>query len=74
MSITLTRLDPGGADKEDLVTFLATNVWPFHVRSSLTREEVQQGIAAGDYRNDDNDSYWITHNELGRIGFFDWKI
>lgn len=45
-------------------------MWPFHVRSSLTREEVQQGIAAGDYRNDDNDSYWITHNELGRIGFF----
>lgn len=70
MCIIFTQLDPNGVDKEDLINFLSNNGWPFHDRSSLTRDDVEKGIAAGDYRNDDNDSYWINHMELGRIGFF----
>ncbi|QLD13209.1 GNAT family N-acetyltransferase [Microbacterium oleivorans] len=45
-------------------------VFPFHVGARPTREHVEEGIAAGRYRDEDNDSFWIDHSEHGRIGFF----
>lgn len=69
MSIALTRLDPFVTDREALVDFMTSNEFPFHVLSHLTREAVEKAIADGKYRDEDNDSFWVDHAELGRIGF-----
>ncbi|RKE63812.1 MULTISPECIES: GNAT family N-acetyltransferase [Microbacterium] len=69
-TITLVRIDPAGADREELIAFMTGEVFPFHVGTRPTREQVEDGIADGRYRDDDNDSFWIDHVEHGRIGFF----
>lgn len=70
MTVTFNRLDPKGSDHDALVRFMTRNQFPFHVRSQPTREDVEAAIAEGDYRDEDNDSFWIEHADLGRIGFF----
>lgn len=70
MAITFTRIDPTGADSDELIEFLTSNEFPFHVRTRLTRAQVEEGITDGSYRDEDNDSYWIDHSEHGRVGFF----
>lgn len=69
MAISLHRLDPVGADRAALVDFMTRNPFPFHVRTRLTVEDVEVAIREGAYRNEDNDSYWVSHADLGRIGF-----
>lgn len=69
MSISLRRLDPTGIDRNDLVAFMTGNEFPFHVVPRPTRAQVESWIGEGAYRDEDNDSYWVEHDELGRIGF-----
>lgn len=69
MALSLTRIDPTGADRDALVDFFVSNRFPFHVDPRPTPERVDEAIAAGRFRDDDNDSYWIDHAEQGRIGF-----
>ena len=69
MAITLTRLDPAGHDHYALVDFMTRNEFPFHGRPHPTAADVHTAIAEGAYRDQDNDSFWIDHSELGRIGF-----
>ena len=69
VAISLNRLDPAGADRAALVQFMTGNVFPFHVRPRLTVEDVEESIRDGVYRDEDNDSYWVEHTDLGRIGF-----
>lgn len=70
MSITFTRIDPDGADREALITFMTSHVFPFHMVTRPSRERVEELIADGAFRDDDNDSYWIDHAAHGRVGFF----
>lgn len=70
MSIILTRLDPVGDAREDLVSFMTRNEFPFYGKPHPTRQEVEAAISEGAFRNEDNDSFWIDHTELDRIGFF----
>lgn len=67
--VTLTRLDPTGADRAALVDFMTGNEFPFHMAPRPTREQVESWIEQGAYRDEDNDSYWVDHAELGRVGF-----
>lgn len=67
--ITFTRIDPA-REVEDLVSFMTSNAWPFHVNSTPHRTHIEDAVSAGAYRDEDNDSYWIDHEHLGRIGFF----
>ncbi len=69
MTVSLFRIDPTGSDHNDLVAFLVGNHFPFHVRAQPTREDVEVAIAEGAYRDEDNDSFWVEHEESGRIGF-----
>ena len=69
MSISLRRLDPTGADRDDLIAFMTGNEFPFHVVPRPTRAQVEAWIEAGAYRDEDNDSFWVEHDDLGRIGF-----
>jgi len=68
MVISLRRLDPVGADRAALVDFMTRNVFPFHVRTRVTVDQVEEAIRAGAYRSEDNDSFWVEHADLGRIG------
>ena len=69
MTIAFARLEPVDRDHDALVDFMTSNHFPFHVRARPTREDVETAIAEGDYRDEDNDSFWVEHSELGRIGF-----
>ncbi|MFC5998507.1 GNAT family N-acetyltransferase [Quadrisphaera sp. GCM10027208] len=69
MVLSLHRLDPAGDDRAALVDFMTRNVFPFHVRPRLSVEDVERAICEGVFRSDDNDSYWIEHPHMGRIGF-----
>ncbi|WP_231446897.1 GNAT family N-acetyltransferase [Brevibacterium zhoupengii] len=69
MSISLSRLDPNGADRSGLIEFFTGNGFPFHVQSApWTVDKVADMIASGAFRNDDNDSFWIHDDDLGVIG------
>lgn len=68
MVVSLIRLDPTGPDREELVAFMTANEFPFHVGMRRSRDEVERSIVAGAFRDDDNDSYWVEHSDVGRIG------
>lgn len=70
MSILFSRLDPAGDAREALVSFMTRNEFPFHGNRHPTRQQVESSISSGAFRDDDNDSFWIDHTGLGRIGFF----
>lgn len=69
MSITLSPMVPSTDHREELVSFLTRNEFPFHVRPRWSRQQVEAAIEAGSFRDDDNDSHWIDHPERGRVGF-----
>ena len=52
---------------------MTSHSFPFHAGGTPTREQVEQRIAAGAYRDEDNDSYWINHDVHGRIGYLRFK-
>lgn len=70
MAVTFTPIDPTGSDRDELVAFMTSNTFPFHVRCAPTKEQVSQTIDEGGYLDDDNASFWIDHCAHGRIGFF----
>lgn len=65
---TFERIDPA-AEAQELIDFMTAHPWPYHVNSHPTVEQIRQAIGAGAYRDDENDSYWIVHRTLGRVGF-----
>lgn len=69
MSVRVERLDPTGVDHDALVEFMTRNEFPFHVRTRPTVEQIEAAITAGNYRDHNHDSFWIDHDQLGRIGF-----
>jgi len=67
-AVSLVRLDPTGVDRADLVAFLTGEEFPFHVRRTITRAEAEAAVDAGAYRDDEHDTFWLQHEDLGRIG------
>lgn len=69
MSISLSRLDPNGADRQSLIDFFTNNDFPFHVCSERwTVGKVEEMIDSGAFRNDDNDTFWLRDDNLGTLG------
>lgn len=69
-TISLLPINPDDAkDREDLVAFMIGNEFPCHVRTQMTREQVEDGIASGAYRSADNHSFWVEQDGEQRIGF-----
>ncbi|ROS75923.1 RimJ/RimL family protein N-acetyltransferase [Curtobacterium sp. PhB130] len=67
-AIRLVRLDPTGSDRGALLLFLTTEDFPFHVRRTISTADAERAIDGGAYRDDDHDTFWLEHDELGRIG------
>jgi len=66
---TLTRVnlsDPG--DRAELISFLTSNAFPFHVRVQPTVEQVAEAIREGSWSGDDIETFWIDDEHGGRIG------
>ncbi|ONI62865.1 hypothetical protein CSIV_15580 [Microbacterium sp. CSI-V] len=68
MSLHLTPLAAAGADRDDLVTFLTRNVFPFHVRPRTTAGQAGAAIDAGRWGDDEIETFWIDDEERGRVG------
>ncbi|MCF2571985.1 GNAT family N-acetyltransferase [Brevibacterium sp. UCMA 11754] len=69
MSISLSRLDPNGADRSELIDFFTSNDFPFHVRPERwTAAGVEERIESGAFRSDDYDTFWLQHEQLGNLG------
>ncbi len=70
MPISFTTLDAVWHDREPLIDFMTRNDFPFHGKPQPAREDIENAISEGAYQDEDNQSFWIDHDELGRIGFF----
>lgn len=68
MSLHLTPLAAAGEDRDELVSFLTRNVFPFHVRRQPTGEQVSAAIEAGEWGGDETETFWIEDGERGRVG------
>ena len=67
-AVSLRRLAPREADREDLLAFLTSNTFPFHVMSRRSREQVTAAIDDGAFDGPATQSFWLEHVEWGRIG------
>ncbi|MHA7304914.1 GNAT family N-acetyltransferase [Arthrobacter sp. TMN-49] len=65
MSITFVPMTP--ADTEDLVGFLTSNRFPFHVQAAPQAADTRTKIENGHFWNEDTQGYWVVKEEL-RIG------
>ena len=69
MSVKLTRVDPHGRDVDGLIDFFTTEEFPFHAGpSGWSEETVRERIANGYFVDEENETFWIVHSELGKIG------
>ncbi|ODT41937.1 MAG: hypothetical protein BGO45_13810 [Microbacterium sp. 71-36] len=68
MPLHLTPLVAAGDDRDQLVSFLTRNVFPFHVRARSTVEQVRAAIDGGEWGGDETEALWIDDAERGRLG------
>jgi RimJ/RimL family protein N-acetyltransferase len=68
MTVTLTRTDPEGQDRESLIAFHTSAEFPFHVCARPGRADMERVLDAGTFRDEDHESWWIDDPDAGRIG------
>lgn len=68
MTVSLQPMDIRGIDRDDFVTFMSSEEFPFHMMRWRTRESMIERVAEGTYDDDDHEPFWVVHSELGRIG------
>ena len=56
-------------EKKDLVAFLSSEEWPFHVNNRLTPDKILKMIDEGVFSGSNNESFWILDRSRERIGF-----
>ncbi|MFJ6418352.1 GNAT family N-acetyltransferase [Paeniglutamicibacter sp. NPDC091659] len=61
MSITFVPMEP--ADTEDLIGFLTTNRFPFHVQATPQAADIRTKIENGHYWNEDTQGYWAVKDQ-----------
>ena len=65
--VALTRLDAAGTDRAEVIAFLTSNTFPFHVRPRPTRAQIDEAINRGRWGGGDIETFWID-DEGRRIG------
>lgn len=68
MTVTLTAMNPVG-DREALVSFLTSNLFPFHVCASISRAEAEQRIDTGCFGPPEHEAFRLDDAAHGRIGY-----
>lgn len=67
-TVSLRLLAPRDADREELLVFLTSNSFPFHVTARRSRDEVAAAIDDGAFDGTGTQTFWLEHVDLGRIG------
>lgn len=57
--VSFSPLDPAGADREQLISFLAENSFPFHMTSAMSREEAVSSVDSGRWKSESTEPYWV---------------
>ncbi|MGP5258095.1 GNAT family N-acetyltransferase, partial [Glutamicibacter ardleyensis] len=65
MSIIFVPMTP--ADTEDLIGFLTSNRFPFHVQATPQAADIRTKIEKGHFWNQDTQGYWVAKDDH-RIG------
>lgn len=60
-------MDPRDADRDALIDFLTSNVFPFHMTTRPSREQAAHAIDDGDWDGDEHRAYWV-HLDGQRLG------
>ena len=68
MKIALSPIDPA-TDREDLVEFLSSNVFPFHVVARPTKADADARISRDAFTGPDNAAFWVEIADDQRAGF-----
>lgn len=71
MTVRLIPIDPD-SDSEDLVRFLASNRFPFHVVEEPDEAEALARVASGVFSQPENAAYWIETDGV-RVGFLNFQ-
>lgn len=56
------------SDSDDLANLIASQTWPFHVHSNVSKEQILESIQEGNYTGASNQTFWIISNKSERIG------
>ncbi|WP_425862707.1 GNAT family N-acetyltransferase [Arthrobacter sp. TWP1-1] len=65
MAIEFVSMTP--ADTDDVVTFLSSNRFPFHVQAAPEARDIRKSIEDGRFWNADTQGYWVVDGGI-RIG------
>ncbi len=55
-------------EQEQLIEFMTTNVWPYHVNSHPARDIVEKTIDEGGYESDEAKTFWVVNDDDKKIG------
>ncbi|HEY4579347.1 MAG TPA: GNAT family N-acetyltransferase [Savagea sp.] len=53
---------------EQLIHFMTTNTWPFHVEENPERQLIEKTIEEGSYESDDVKTFWVIDEEQNKVG------
>lgn len=67
MPITFSPMANSEQDSRDLVEFLTSNRFPFHVRARHSEESARESVASGRFWSEESLGYWINDG-ASRIG------
>ena len=67
MPITFSPMANSEQDSRDLVEFLMSNRFPFHVRARHSEESARESVASGRFWSEESLGYWINDG-ASRIG------
>ena len=68
MTISFVPIDVRSSDEADFVEFLVGHVFPFHVHSHPSVDQISTAIDRGRYDGDDHAALWIDDDIRGRLG------
>lgn len=68
MNLSLVALRLPEED-DGLVSFLTSNSFPFHVGRTPSMDEARRRIESGSFADDEQQTFWLVDQELGRVGF-----
>ncbi|MGR6899053.1 GNAT family N-acetyltransferase [Rummeliibacillus sp. BSL5] len=55
-------------EQEQLIEFMTTNVWPYHINSHPVRELIEKTIDEGGYESDESKTFWLVNDEDIQVG------
>ncbi|MGN7410109.1 GNAT family N-acetyltransferase [Sporosarcina sp. SAFN-010] len=55
-------------EQEQLIHFMTTNTWPFHMQENSGRELIEKAIREGGYESDEVKTFWLVNDNGEKVG------